>query len=92
MKFYQDRASCGKNELKVVALLVVLVWLKVFSVDYHIADVLNWPLCGWMGFHVLRHAARALAVGLPSLAAILCVMVPVSMLPSRWRSRPATPR
>lgn len=85
MKFYQDRASCGKNELKVVTLLVVIVWLKVFSVDYHIADVLNWPLCGWMGFHVLRHAARALAVGLPSLAAILCVMVPVSMLPSRWR-------
>ena len=85
MRFYQDKINCGKNECRFVALLVLLVWLKVFSVDYHIANILNWPLFGSMGFQSLRCCARALAVGIPSAAAILCVMVPVSLLPSRWR-------
>lgn len=85
MKFCINKVNCGKNEVKIIFLLVLLIWLKVFSVDYHIADILNWPLFGLMGCHILRHSARALAVGLPSMAAILCVIVPVSMLPARWR-------
>ncbi|MDY2984348.1 MAG: LTA synthase family protein [Synergistes jonesii] len=65
------------------ALLFAAIWLKFFSVDYAIADVLNWPSFGSSSFHVLRHTARALAVCLPSLGAIICLTVPLAFVPKK---------
>lgn len=75
----------GKNELPALISLILLLWLKVYSVDFHIADTLNWPFPGGTTYPLIRDALRALAVGVPSLAAILCVVVPVSMLPAKHR-------
>ena len=81
----EKRATFGENELSALIILVFIVWLKVFSVDFHIADTLNWPFIGRADYPSIRSAMRALAVGIPSLAAILCVMAPVSMLPAKHR-------
>lgn len=81
----RGKGNFGKNELSALTFLVLLIWLKVFCVDFHIADTLNWPFLGSTEFPLIRSAMRALAVGVPSLAAILCIMVPVSMLPARHR-------
>lgn len=85
MLLFNDRDNTSKNELVIIAIMVFAVWLKLFAVDFKIATVLNWPVMGSMDFSVLRYAMRALAVGLPSLCAILCVMLPISLLPSRVR-------
>ena len=80
----EKKGNFGKNELSALIVLVLLMWLKVYTVDFQIADTLKWPFSE--GEHpLIRDALRALAVGVPSLAAILCVMVPVSMLPARHR-------
>ena len=81
----EKRATFGENELSTLIILVFLIWLKVFSVDFQIADTLNWPFIGRADHPSIRSAVRALAVGIPSLAAILCVMAPVSMLPAKHR-------
>ena len=81
----EKRGVFGKNELSALIILVLLVWLKVYIVDFQIADTLNWPFLGGMEYPLTRSAMRALAVGVPSLAAILCVMVPVSLLPAKRR-------
>ncbi len=80
-------AVFGKNELRTIGVLALLIWLKVYMVDFRIADILNWPLFDGIENHIIRNGSRALAVGLPSLAAILCVIIPVSMLPIRHRGR-----
>lgn len=77
----------GKNELRAIAFITALIWLKFYFVDFRIADVLNWPTFGSLNQHVARHALRALAVAVPSLCAILCVMIPVSLLPAKYRGR-----
>lgn len=81
----RGNVNFGKNELSALSILVLLIWLKVFYVDFHIADTLNWPFIGSTEYPLIRSAMRALAVAVPSLAAILCVMVPVSMLPAKHR-------
>ncbi|MDO5562911.1 MAG: LTA synthase family protein [Synergistaceae bacterium] len=75
----------GKNELNLVAVVALFTTLKFFTVDYRIADVLNWATFGSHSLHVIRHGLRAAAVLLPSFAAVVCVMVPVSLAPRRWR-------
>ena len=80
-----SRTDIRKSELLILLIMVAFVWLKFFAVDYKIADVLNWPLFATLNGSILRHTLRALAVGVPSLAAILCIVVPVSMLPSKVR-------
>jgi phosphoglycerol transferase MdoB-like AlkP superfamily enzyme len=81
----RGKVNFGKNELSALTFLVLLIWLKVYSVDFTIADTLNWPFPGSMDFPLIRSAMRALAVGVPALAAVLCVMVPVSMGPAKHR-------
>jgi len=81
----EKKGNFGKNELSALIVLGLLIWLKVYSVDFQIADTLKWPFSGGAEHPLIRDALRALAVGVPSLAAILCVMVPVSMLPARHR-------
>jgi lipoteichoic acid synthase len=81
----EKRGYFGKNELSALIILVLLVWLKVYSVDFQIADTLNWPFPGGTESPLIRDFLRALAVGVPSLAAILCVMAPVSLLPAKRR-------
>ncbi len=81
----REKGNFGKNELLALTFLILLIWLKAFCVDFHIADTLNWPFLGSTEYPLIRSAMRALAVGVPSLAAILCVMVPVSMAPAKHR-------
>ena len=81
----EKRVNFGKNELSALIVLALLIWLKVYSVDFQIADTLKWPFAGGAEHPLIRDALRALAVGVPSLAAIMCVMVPVSMLSARHR-------
>lgn len=68
------------------AVVAASVWLKFFSVDYAVADVLNWPTFGVLTMHALRHTARAFAVSLPSLGAILCLLLPLMLLAPRRRA------
>ena len=68
------------------AVAAASVWLKFFSVDYAVADVLNWPTFGVLTMHALRHTARAFAVSLPSLGAILCLLLPLMLLAPRRRA------
>lgn len=79
--------ECQEKELRVLILLTILVWIKFFVVDYMIADVLNWPSFGTMKIHPVRHTLRALAVAVLSLGAILSVIIPVSLVPARYRGR-----
>jgi len=81
----RQKENLGKNELPALIFLVLLIWFKVFSVDFYIADILNWPLFIGAEYHLISDAIRAIIVGIPSLAAILCVIVPVSMLPAKHR-------
>ena len=81
----REKGNFGKNELLALTFLILLIWLKVFIVDFHIADTLNWPFPGGTEYPLTRSAMRALAVGVPTLAAILCVMVPASLLPAKRR-------
>lgn len=86
MKLFKDEKELfGKNELPALALLALLVWLKICSVDFQVANNLDWPFSGTLDFPLIRSAMRALAVSVPSLAAILCVLVPVSLLPAKYR-------
>ncbi len=68
------------------AVAAASVWLKFFSVDFAVADVLNWPTFGVLTMHALRHTARAFAVSLPSLGAILCLLLPLMLLAPRRRA------
>jgi len=68
------------------AVVAAAVWLKFISVDYAVADVLNWPTFGVLTMHALRHTARALAVSLPSLGAILCLLLPLMFFPPKRRA------
>lgn len=77
----------GENELRFLIVLTLLIWAKFFMLDYIIADVLDWPTFGSFRHHVLRHASRALAVSVPSLGAILCFVVPFSLLGPGLRGR-----
>jgi len=79
--------ECSEKELRILILMTLLVWIKFFVVDYMIADVLNWPSFGTMKIHPVRHALRALAVAVPSLGAILSVIIPVSLVPAKYRGR-----
>ncbi|MDD4160439.1 MAG: hypothetical protein PHO18_05780, partial [Synergistaceae bacterium] len=79
--------ECRDRELRVLVLLTLLIWIKFMAVDYMIADVLNWPSFGSLRIHPVRHTLRALAVAIPSLGAILSVLVPVSLLPVKYRGR-----
>ena len=79
--------ECREKELRILILMTLLVWIKFFIVDYMIADVLNWPSLGTMKIHPARHTLRALAVAVPSLGAILSVMIPVSLVPAKYRGR-----
>lgn len=79
--------ECHDKELRILILLTILIWIKFFVVDYMIADVLNWPSLGSLRAHPVRHTLRALAVALPSLGAILCVLIPVSLVPAKYRGR-----
>ncbi len=79
--------ECRQNELRVLILLTLIVGIKFFVVDYMIADVLNWPSFGTLKAHPLRHTLRALAVAAPSLAAILSVVIPLSLVPSNYRGK-----
>lgn len=79
--------KCRDIELRILILLTLLIWIKFFVVDYMIADVLNWPLFGSLEAHSLRHTLRALAVALPSLGAILSIIIPVSLVPLKYRGR-----
>ena len=79
------KGNFGKNELSALIFLVLLIWFKVYSVDFYIADILNWPLLSGGEYHLISDALRAMIVGVPSLAAILCIIVPVSMLPAKHR-------
>ncbi len=78
--------SCEKKELRLFVIVTVLIWLKFFAVDYNIAAVLDWPIPLLVGGNTVGHILRALAVSLPSLCAILCLVAPVSLLPSRIRA------
>jgi len=79
--------KCRDIELRILILLTLLIWVKFFVVDYMIADVLNWPSLGSLKAPPLRHTLRALAVALPSLGAILSVVIPVSLVPLKYRGR-----
>ena len=79
--------ECRQIELRILILLTIVVWVKFFVVDYMVADVLNWPSFGSLSVHPLRHALRALAVAVPSLGAILSVIIPVSLAPARYRGK-----
>lgn len=68
------------------AVVAAAVWLKFLSVDYAVADVLNWPTFGVLTMHALRHTARALAVSPSSLGAILCLLLPLMFFPPRRRA------
>jgi phosphoglycerol transferase MdoB-like AlkP superfamily enzyme len=81
----EEKVIFGKNELSFLTFLMLIIWLKVYCVDFHIADTLNWPFAASMKYPLVRFAMRALAVAVPSLAAILCVMAPLSILPSKSR-------
>jgi lipoteichoic acid synthase len=83
--FKGEKEIFGKNELPALLFLVLIIWLKIFSIDFQIANTLNWPFFGSMNYPLIRSAMRALAVCAPSLAAVLCVMAPVSMLPAKHR-------
>lgn len=67
-------------------LTAAIIWLEYFAIDYAVADVLNWPSFGLLSFHLLRHCARALAVALPSAGAVLCLMLPVLLVPRKYRT------
>lgn len=79
--------ECHDKELRILILLTILIWIKFFVVDYMIADVLNWPSLESLRAHPVRHTLRALAVALPSLGAILSVLIPVSLVPAKYRGR-----
>lgn len=81
-----EKMNCGKNEIRAITLLLFIIWLKMYCVDYRIADVLDWPL-GNIGSHVIRCILRAAAVGIPSLAAVACVILPVSLASAKYRGR-----
>ncbi|MFA0889541.1 MAG: LTA synthase family protein [Synergistales bacterium] len=81
----EEKVIFGKNELSFLTFLMLIIWLKVYCVDFHIADTLNWPFAASMKYPLVRFAMRALAVAVPSLAAILCVTAPLSILPSKSR-------
>ena len=72
--------------LRFAALIFAALWLKFFSVDYAVADVLNWSSFGTLSFHMLRHSLRALAVCLPSLGAIICFSLPLALVPKKHRA------
>ena len=76
----------GKGEWNAIIFVTLMTTLKFFVVDYRIADVLNWQTFGSLDYHFLRHMLRAAAVLLPSFAAVVCVIVPVSLAPRRWRA------
>ena len=79
--------KCRQIEIRILVLLTLMVWIKFFIVDYMVADVLNWPSFGSLGAHPVRHTLRALAVAVPSLAAILSVIIPVSLVSAKYRGR-----
>ncbi len=66
--------KCRQIEIRILVLLTLMVWIKFFIVDYMVADA-NWPSFGSLEAHPVRHTLRALAVAVPSLAAILSVIV-----------------
>ena len=74
-----------KEGLALAVVVAAAVWLKFFTVDFRIAYVLDWPAFGMTSHHILRSIMRAAAVSLPSLAAVLCLVVPASMTPLKWR-------
>ncbi len=78
-----ERVERGGAALAV--LVAASVWLKFFAIDFRIASILDWPTLGMTGHHMLRSFLRSAAVLMPSLAAILCVVVPASMFPVRRR-------
>ena len=79
--------ECNDKELRILILLTLIIWIKFFIVDYMIADVLNWPSFGSLKAHPVRHTLRTLAVALPSLGAVLSVLIPVSLVPAKYRGR-----
>ena len=79
--------DCSERELRVFILVACLVWIKFFVVDYRIAEVLNWPYFGSLRVYPVRHTLRALAVAAPSLGAILCIIIPASLTPMRYRGK-----
>ncbi len=88
MNFWpDDKMTCVKNEFRILLIFTLLIWTKFFTVDYQIAYVLDWPAFGSLDLPVIRHMLRAIAVGLPSLGAILCVIVPASLLPVKYRCK-----
>ncbi len=80
-----EKENFGKNEKSALILLILFIWIKVNIVNFNIADILNWPLFGSAQYPLIRDAVRAMILGVPSLAAILCVIVPVSVLPAKRR-------
>jgi phosphoglycerol transferase MdoB-like AlkP superfamily enzyme len=79
--------TCRKKEFRIWFLFTLLIWIKFFAVDYQVADILNWPLGGTLDYNIFRHFLRALAVGIPSLGAILCIIVPLSLFPEERRGK-----
>ena len=82
------RSLWKKVEFEGFSLAVIVaaaVWLKFFAIDFCIASILDWPTLGMTGHHVLRSFLRSAAVLTPSFAALLCILVPASMLPVRRR-------
>ncbi len=87
MRFLQnDDAPCEKREFCLFVVTTLLIWLKFLAVDCKIADVLDWPTVTFAGIETIGHIFRALAVSLPSLGAILCLVIPVSLLPRSVRA------
>jgi len=85
----RDADDTGPNfrEFKILLMLVAILWLKFFSVDFSIARILNWPILESFDYPVVRYMLRAMAVGLPSCGAILCLVIPVSLMSVRSRGK-----
>lgn len=86
MRFPSKDNPLKMSGLCFTTLVFAALWLKFFSIDYAVADVLNWPSFGTLSFHALRHSLRALAVCLPSLGAIICFSLPLAFVPKKWRA------
>lgn len=65
----------------------LIICVKFIAVDYAVASALNWPLMGLTSAAPLRAFLRAASVSLPSLAAVLCLLIPLMLLPRRVRMK-----
>ena len=82
---YSAKNIFGEKELYLAFLFTVSVYFKFFAADFEIARLLDWPVLGSMKANFMRYTVRALAVSLPSFAAVFCSLILALFMPRKVR-------